>query len=125
MLVTELNGTKEGNAKFLVVDGKVYMTELAVRILLTHPELGIKDGVHEEIIRLRGVDPSKVCGGVLTFYDNILTVLFDSSGYKLPVIGSEAEQHAIDALKKIIAPGIILRLSEGKQYPQNAPLMLD
>lgn len=128
MQVFELNGSKEGVAKFLVVNGRVYLTEIvdAGKIIpLTHPELGKKESIHDEILRLRNEDPSLVCGGLIIFDRLSLTISCDSSGYKLPVIDSAAEQHAVEAFQRIIAPGIVLKLSNGKQYPQNARLMLD
>ena len=125
MKIDRFDGSKEGNAKFLVVDGKVYMSELVNIIRTTHPDLGRQDGVHDEIIRLRKVDPSKVCGGVLVFFDNTLRITLDSSGYKLPVIGCNAEQQTMEAFRQIISPTILLYLSNVAAYPQNAPLMLD
>lgn len=127
MRIDTLDGSNEGDARFLVVKGVVYSsgTRGTTVTTTTHVHLGKGDGVHEEILRLRNENASLVCGGIYSLYDETLTFSCGSSGYKIPVTGSNAEQHALEAFQRIIVPGIILRLAQGSSYAKDARLMLD
>ncbi len=125
MHIATFSGNKEGQAKFIIADGKVYISDLGPEAKILHYELARQDGIHDKVVQLRASDPSKVCAGLLLFYDGLLKFSPGSSGYKIPVTGTNAERHAVEAFSRIIAPGITLLLAQGHSYPQNARLVFD